>query len=276
VRGELDDVTALTEGLRGCEVAFHSAAKVEQFGRREEFMRVNVAGTQHLLDGARAAGVRRVVHVSTEGVLCGRPIVHVDETAERPRHPIGLYPETKGLAEDLVRAANRDGLETVIVRPRFIWGVGDTTILPTMLEACRRGQFAWIGGGRHLTSTCHVRNVCEGLMLAAERGRPGEVYFVTDGAPVQVREFFTRMLATRGVKPPDRAVPRGLAYAAGAVLELAYRIFNPDGQPPIARTMVLLIGDEVTVRDDKARRELGYRGHVTIDEGLAELAATSD
>jgi len=271
VRGDLDDEAAMTAGMRGCEYAFHAAAKVEQFGRRADFLRINVDGTQHLLDAARAAGVKRVVHVSTEAVLCGTRIVGVDESAPRPKHPVGLYAETKGLAEDRVLAANRDGLETVIVRPRFIWGKGDTTLLAALTYAVESGKFAWIGGGHHLTSSCHVRNVCEGTLAAAERGRPGEIYFLTDGPPVEFRAFVTRMLATRKVTPQDRSLPRWLAGAVGAVMEGVFRLFAPSGQPPLTRMTVRLIGEEVTVRDDKARRELGYRAHVSVDEGMAEL-----
>src|SRR6185437_7199560 len=114
----------------------------------------------------------------------GKPIVNADEARPRAVKPAGLYPLTKGLAEAAVIAAiTAGGLETVVVRPRFIWGKGDTSLLPELTETVKRGRFGWIGGGRHLTSTCHVRNVIEGALLAAERGKPGEIYFLTDGEP---------------------------------------------------------------------------------------------
>src|SRR5689334_7537644 len=84
VRGDLDDERALRAAMAGCEVVFHSAAKVETWGARADFLRINVEGTQHVLDAARVAGVRRVVHVSTEAVLIGGPrIVRADETWPR-------------------------------------------------------------------------------------------------------------------------------------------------------------------------------------------------
>jgi nucleoside-diphosphate-sugar epimerase len=266
VRGDLEDVAAMRAGMQGCTWVFHSAAKVGLAGRREDFLRDNVEGTRHMLDAARAAMVKRVVHISTEAVLCGRPIVDVDETAERPKHPVGLYAETKGMAEDLVRAANREGLETVIVRPRFIWGRGDTTLLANFVEATRRGVYAWIGSGHHRTSTCHVRNVCEGAMRAAERGRPGEIYFLTDGAPVEFRDFVTRMVATQGVTLPERSLPHWLARILAEVMVRTMK------DPPITPMVVRLIGETVTLRDDKARRELGYTSSVSIEEGLRELS----
>jgi hypothetical protein len=150
VRGDLDDAAALAAGMAGCDVVFHSAAKVEVWGRRKDFQRINIDGTQRVADAARAAGVKRLIHVSTEAVLVGKgapKIVKADETWPLPRRPLGNYPWSKGRAEEVVRAANRDGLTTVIVRPRFIWGKGDTTLLPKFAEAVEQKRFAWIGGG---------------------------------------------------------------------------------------------------------------------------------
>src|SRR6185503_8088596 len=118
-----DDVSALEEGMRGCDVVFHSAADVAQWGDRARVEKVNVGGTQNTLDAARKAGVKKFVHVSTEAVLVGGPrMVRADETWPRPKKPLGLYPITKGLAEERVLAANSPQMPTVIVRPRFIWG----------------------------------------------------------------------------------------------------------------------------------------------------------
>ncbi len=123
------------------------------------------------------------------------------------------------MAEQRVRRAAGRDFETVVVRPRLVWGPGDTTLLPPLIQAMESGRFAWIGGGRHLTSTTHVDNVVEGLLLGAERGRSGEAYFVTDGEPVQFREFITRLVATRGIEAPDKEMPAAVAGPAAAVAE---------------------------------------------------------
>ena len=159
--------------------------------------------------------MRRFVHCGTEAALmAGEPLVHVDETAPlRPDSP-APYPATKARAEQAVRAASRDGFETVVLRPRFVWGKGDTTLLPEMVETVEAGKFAWVGGGRNVTDTAHVDNVVEGLLLAAEKGRPGEAYFVTDGEPVVFREFVTAMLrdpGRRAARPQPARLDRGAA-----------------------------------------------------------------
>jgi nucleoside-diphosphate-sugar epimerase len=268
VRGDLDDVATMTLGMKGHDVVLHAAAHVKAHGKLAEFLRVNVQGTENVLAAARAAGVRRVVHVGTEAVLAdGKPIVRADEARPYPARPAGPYPISKGLAERAVLAASQvGGLETVVVRPRFIWGKGDTSVLPELVDAVRRRRFGWIGGGRYLTSTCHVANVVEGTLLAAERGEPGEIYFLTDGPPVELRAFLTELLATQGVDAGDRAIPRWIARTAAALTGWMRR-------PPITRTAIALVGVEVTVDDAKARRELGYVGKVTREAGLAEMRA---
>lgn len=265
VRGDLDDRAAMQAGMAGADVAIHAAAHVEEHGPLAEFLRVTVTGTENTLAAARAAGVPRFVHVSTEAVLAdGKPIVQADETRPRTTTPAGPYPLSKGLAEDRVLAANRDGLAAVIVRPRFIWGAGDTSLIPKIVETVKRGRFGWIGGGHYLTSTCHVDNVAEGILLASERGTPGEIYFLTDGEPVDFRDFLTQVLATQGVDPGARTIPRWLARATATLTGWMK-------QPPVTRTALALIGHEVTVVDAKARRELGYTSHVSRERGLAEM-----
>jgi nucleoside-diphosphate-sugar epimerase len=274
VRGDLDDVAAAREGMKDCDVVFHAAAHVAEHGKLADFLKVTVKGTENMLAAARdatppaEATVKRFIHVGTEAVLAdGKPIVRADETVPFPAKQAGPYPISKGLAERAVLAANSVELETVVVRPRFIWGAGDTNLGPKLADLARRGKFAWIGGGHHLTSTCHVANVVEGAILAAERGKPGEIYFLTDGAPVEFREFVTAFMATYGVDAGTKTVPRWLAKTAAALTGWMKN-------PPVTKTAVALIGVEVTVDDAKARRELGYVGKKTREAGLAELRET--
>jgi nucleoside-diphosphate-sugar epimerase len=273
VRGDLDDVASMTAGAAGCEVAFHCAAHLGDWGSRAEFERGNVQGTRNALAAARQAGVRRFVHVGTEAVLlAGEPLIEVDERAPLRFDSPALYASTKARAEEAVIEANQYGLETVVVRPRFVWGRGDTTLLPVMTEMVRSGRFAWVGGGRHRTSTTHVDNVVHGLLLGAERGAPGGVYFVTDGETVVFRDFITRLLATQGVTPPGRSVPTAVARAVAATGETAWRLLPLPGRPPITRLAVWVSALETTIDITRARTELGYAPVMTIDDGLEELS----
>jgi nucleoside-diphosphate-sugar epimerase len=274
VEGDLESFQALRSGAEGCSHAFHAAAHLGEWGSRAEFERINLGGTRNVLSVCREAGVERFVHVGTEAaLLAGRPLVNVDE--EMPLRPDSKapYAATKAMAEQAVRDANQAGFETVVVRPRLVWGRGDTTILPSMITAIESGRFSWIGGGRHLTSTTHVDNTVHGLMLGAEKGRAGGVYFVTDGEPVVFREFITQLVGTQGVEVPDRSMPAPLARVAATACEAAWRVLPLRGTPPVTRIAVWLSSLETTINISRARTELGYEPRRTIDEGMSELRA---
>ena len=272
VAGDLDDLAAMRAGAQGCEVCFHAAAKVEDFGDPADFERLNVRGTENVIAACREAGVRRLVHVGTEAALmAGEPLVNINEDAPlRPDSPV-LYSSSKAKAEQRVRAANGDGLETVVVRPRFVWGKGDTTLLPALVEMVRAGRFRWVGGGRHLSDTTHIDNTVEGLFLAATRAPAGGVYFVSDGEPVVFRDFITSMLATQGVTIPDKSAPAGLAGAMAVVSERAWRLLRRPGSPPLTRFAVWVSSQECTLDISRARAEMGYEPVTTREAGLAEL-----
>ena len=277
VTGDLADVDALAAGAAGAGVAFHCAAFVRQWGTRAEYLRANVTGTRNVIEACQRAGVPRLVHVGSEAaMLAGQPLRDIDEDTLLRPDSASLYCATKAMAELAVRAANGDGLRTVVVRPRLVWGPGDTTILPALVEAVRRGRFRWVGPGTHATSTTHVDNAVHGLVLAAEAADPGPSYFVTDGPPAVFREFIGQLLATAGVAAPDRSVPPAAARIAAVVAESAWRVLRLPGAPPITRTAVWLSSLECTVDTGRAERELGYRPVVTRVEGLAALGASRE
>jgi nucleoside-diphosphate-sugar epimerase len=272
--GSLEDPKTLEAGARGVEYVFHAAAKLGDWGDWKEFRRVNVGGTRHLIAACRAAGVRRLVHVGTEAALLrGQPLIAADERTPLALDSPAPYAATNAQAEAAVIEGNGSGLETVVVRPRFVWGAGDTSVLPRLVRLARSGQFRWIGGGHQLTSTTHVDNTVEGLVLAAERGTPGNAYFVTDGSPVVFREFVAALLATQGVQAPEGEVPlwAGRVLARGS--EIAWRLLPLPGEPPVARFGLWASALEATVDDAKAREQLGYVPVITREHGLTALQA---
>lgn len=273
VRGDLGDPDAMAAGAAGSEVAFHLAAHVEQWGRWEDFVRGNVDGTRNTLKACSDAGVARFVHCGTEAaILAGEPIRKGDETLPlRPDSP-APYSATKAQAEALVREASADGFDAVVLRPRFVWGKGDTTLLPEIAKATEAGKFVWVDGGRHLTSTTHVDNVVEGLLLAAEKGSPGEAYFVLDDGDVEFREFISAMLETVGVDPPTRSVPGAVAGLLARGGEFIWKALPLKGEPPLTRFALWAASQECTLDDSKARAELGYAPIVSREEGLAAMA----
>lgn len=277
VRGDLTDGQALAAGMHGCEVVFHVAAHFKLWGPRAVFERINVGGTRAIIEAASATPeVRRVVMVSAAAVVMGKPepmrAVREDQPLRFKRY--APYSASKARAERLLLDANgtRAGFETIAVRPPFIWGAGMPT-LDEMAHTATAGRFQWVGGGDQAMSTCHVDNLCHALMLAAERGRGGEAYFVSDGRDRTLKCVIAPLMATRGVDPGQRAAPFGVAWTLAGVMGLVWRSLRLKGEPPITRQMLRLIGKDFTVDIGKATSELGYSAVVSWEEGLAQMRA---
>jgi nucleoside-diphosphate-sugar epimerase len=273
VRGDLDNGGALRGGAHGCQYAFHAAAHLGADGDLAAFEHVNVQGTENILAAARDAGVKRFLHVGTEAaLLAGEPLLEADErTRLRPDSPVP-YSSTKAKAEIAVLGASRhDVFETVVVRPRFVWGVGDTTLLPNIVAQARAGRWAWIAGGRNRTSTSHIDNTVHGLVLGALRGLPGNAYFVLDDeGPVSFREFVSELMRTQGVEPPSKSIPTAVARL---LMEAGERLPLPGG-PPLSRFAFWVAGQDCILDDTKAREQLGYAAVKDRATGLAELSGT--
>jgi len=272
VRCDLENVKAADIG--DAEAVLHCAAFVEQWGPADAWKRLNVDGAARMLKAAREAGVKRFIHISTESVLWrGQHLRGVDETY--PLAPNSPYPyaATKAQAEMLVREANAPGFETIILRPRFIWGPGDTTLAPTIEAMARAGKFAWVNGGRAMTSTTHVANLVHAIELALTKGRGGEAYFILDDGVRPMREMIAGIAAARGVTLPEKSVPAWLADTIGAVSEGAWRTFALKGEPPLTRFGAMIMSRDSVLKDEKARAELGYAPVISVEDGMRRLAA---
>lgn len=271
VRCDLENVTAAHIG--DAEAVVHCAAFVEQWGPREAWRKFNVDGTARMLAASREGGVKRFIHIGTEAALFhGQHLRGVDETY--PLAPNSPYPysSTKAQAERLVRDTNAPGFETIVLRPRFIWGPGDTTLLPVIEAMARAGKFMWVNSGRAMTSTTHIDNLVCAIELALTKGRGGEAYFILDDGVRPMRDMMTGMAASRGLTLPDKSVPGWAADAIGGTCEILWSWLPLKGEPPLTRFSAMIMSRDAILKDDKARAEMGYRPVISVEDGMRGLA----
>lgn len=270
--GDILDRASLEAGMAGCRWLVHAAADTGHGGFSAGQHRTNLEGTRHVFEAARAAGIERAVHLSTEAVLLsGRPLVRANESTPIPARHAGSYSASKAAAERMALSLSSAACPVVVVRPRFVWGRDDTTALPQLVAAARSGQLVWIAGGGYLTSTTHVDNAVEGILRALRHGRGGEAYFVTDGEPLPFRTFVSQLLERAGVTPPTNSVPRWLVAAMARLGDGLERLSGGRLHPPIGGQAYGTVGVEVTLDITKAERELGYRPVITREAGLATI-----
>ena len=260
--------------LEGCDVVIHCAAYIGPWGARELYWQTNVEGTQQLLEAAKKAGVKRFIHIGTEaGCFHGQAMRGIDETYPLSNKSPYFYSQTKAEAERRVLAANDSDnqFETISLRPRFIWGPGDQSILPGLIAAVKQNKFLWIGGGKPVTSSTYIDNLTDAVELALDKGEGGEAYFIVDEQDHSFRELLTGMLATQNLAVPDKAIPAWLVRAMAYVSEAAWNLFNLKGEPPVTRFAAALMSKDCTIDSDKAERQLGYKPAVTMEQGFKAM-----
>ena len=273
--GDLEDPEALRAGAAGAEWIFNCAAKVGDWGTLEEFRRLNVEALRLLLDAASEARVERFVHVSSLGVYEGRDHFGTDETVPPAASSLDAYTRSKTEAEALVlEYQRRRGLPVAIVRPGFIYGERDRTVLPKLLTNLRRGTFAFFGSGEQRLNCIYAKNLVHGILLAAEvPGAVGEVFNLTDGEAVTKKRFVGRVAELAGLPVPNRHIPLPVAKILAAVVEGTAKMLRSKRPPLINRARYKFLGLNLDYSIEKARSVLGYRPPFTFDEGMARAMA---
>jgi 2-alkyl-3-oxoalkanoate reductase len=275
--GDITVPSGLAAAFDGEMVVVHAAARVADWGPREEFFRVNAQGTANVVAACRQAGVRRLVHLGSLTVLgLPRGGRTVDESTPPDARLRDAYSVSKLSAERVVRAAHGEGgLETVVVRCGVIWGPGEPTILPRIVALLRAGRMVYPGGGRNHVGLTHVDNLVAAVTLAATvPAAAGGLYHVTDGEDVTCRELLDALAGALGLPRPRRSVPFAAIYAVAALLEWSARVVRRASPPPITRYGARLLTCDCRYDIGAARRELGYRPLVGLREGLSRLGAT--
>jgi nucleoside-diphosphate-sugar epimerase len=259
--------------LPAVDAVVHAAALFRFSGPREPFFRTNVDGTARLLTAAEKAGATTFVHISAAGVImdeAGTPIRDANESAPTFPDHFSAYLASKAQAETIVlaAAANKPGFRTLALRPPALWGPGDpfSRELPQAIDS---GNFAFVDRGDYAFATCHVDNVVEAVQCALERGEGGRTYFITDQEKQTFREFVASLASLQGLSIERlRSMPYWLALTLGRLMDAAWVVLRKDGDPPVSRSMMRMIGREFSVNDAAARRELGYIGRTSRAGGL--------
>lgn len=279
-RGDITDEATVHRAAEGCDVVFHTAAKAGVWGPSQDFHASNVIGTQNVLSACRAHRVGRLVFTSSPSVVFGRDALRgVDESVPYPADYLTDYPRTKAIAERMVLAANGSDMATVAIRPHLIWGPGDPHLVPRIVARARAGKLRKVGDGRSLVDTIYVDNAAEAHLLAADAlAQPsspaaGRAYFVSQDEPVEVGYIIDRICGAAGLGPITRAVPAPVAFAAGAIAETAFRLLGRREEPLMTRFLAKQLSTDHHFDISAAKRDLGYRPTVSIDEGMRRLAA---
>lgn len=261
IHGDLDQPESLKSACQGATVIIHCAAKVGDWGPTEDYRRVNVDGTRALLDAALATGqLRRWVQISSLGVYEGKDHHGTDEATLPSTTGIDGYTLTKVESELLVCDYIRHKkLPAVVLRPGFIYGPRDRTVLPRLLDRLQSGKFAFLGSVDKLMNNTFVGNLCEAVWLAVERDNVvGEVFNIRDPRSVTKREFIDTVCDAAGLPRPKKIVPLPVAKCLASAMEFTWKLLGKKEAPLLNSARIKFLGLNLDYSIDKAVRLLGY------------------
>ena len=280
-RGDILDRSAVRDTAQGVDVVFHVAAKVAAGGRLADFRATNVTGTENVIAACQECNVPVLVYTSTPSVVFGTTDLEgADESLDYPDYYDSHYGRTKAEAEQQVLAAASDELQTVALRPHLVWGPGDTSLIPRVIERGRSGILRRIDGPVKLTDVTFIDDTVRAHLLAADKLLAGgdhtsringRAYFLSSGEPVEIWEFVDRLLGAAGVSPIQKHVSRSVALLAGWVLESAHALFRGKGDPRMSRWIVRELTTSRWFDISAARHDLGYEPLVSLEEGMRRV-----
>ncbi|VAX18675.1 NAD(P)H steroid dehydrogenase-like protein in alkane synthesis cluster [hydrothermal vent metagenome] len=279
VIADISDKASVMSALKGMDAVFHVASRVGIWGAREGFYTTNVIGTRNIIEACVKNGVGRLIYTSSPSVVFdGEDHKGIDETYPYSSRHLAFYPETKAIAEREVLDANEDGrLLTCALRPHLVWGPRDTNLIPRLIEKARSGRLKIVGDGTNMIDTVYVENSADAHILALDKleipGSPvaGSAYFISQGEPVNCWSWINDVLKQFGLPPVTRKVSFKTAYAVGSAMELTYKALKIRSEPPMTRFLALQLAKSHYFNIDKARKELGYKPAISMEEGMRRL-----
>ncbi len=234
------------------------------------FEAINVTGALNVMHEALRAGVPRVVHCSSVAAMgiC-EDLPAIENSRCNPHHPYGRSKlKAEREIKDLIAGS---GLPAVIVRFSMVYGPGDPRDILKLTRMAKRGLFPKVGSRPKLTPLIHVRDAVEGVLRAAEKGRIGETYLITNRESISFDDIRKILQKALNVKRFPLYVPEWAALAAASVLEKCFALIGKS--PPVARKNI-----ESTLADRifsiaKAQKELGFEPQIDPEKGLRETVA---
>ncbi len=267
ITADLRDRAAVDAACAGIEVVFHTGAFSAPWGKLVDFHDINVGGTEAVLAGCLAHGARRLIYVSSPSVVFdGRDQRLVLEDVPYPHRFTSTYSLTKKLGEDRVNAAAAAGFQTVILRPKAIFGPGDQALLPRFIAAARQKRLPQIGDGNNLVDLTYVENVVQALMLALDASAAiGNTYTITNDEHVPLWDIVRSVLSRLNLSTKLRRVPLSVALAAASLMELRAALTGQE--PLLTRYTAAILARTQTYDISAAKRDLGYAPCVSIADG---------
>lgn len=260
----------LIDAFKEQEIVFHCAAFPSPWGNFEKFYQANVIGTRNVVQACLENKVKRLVYVSTPSIYFDyNSRMNVKENDPLPE-PISNYAHTKLLAEEEIDKGFANGLAVISIRPRALFGPGDTVIFPRLIPRLKSGRLPILGDGDNMIDLTYIDNVVDALVLCAESPAStlGKKYNISNDEPIKIWRLIEHICDELEYPHPTRKISYRTAHTAAGALEFIYTFIPTHPEPPLTRLSVSMMAHSTTLDISAARNELGYQPKVSVEEGV--------
>lgn len=269
-QGDLTNADDVTEACKEMDLVVHAGALSTIWGPWEDFYQANVLGTKYVLEACRQTDIQRLVYVSSPSIYAApKNQLEIKESDAPEENNLNNYIRSKLASEKLFN--DYPDVPSIILRPRGLFGIGDTSILPRVINLSQKIGIPLIGDGRQLMDMTCVENVALAIRLALEAPEAkGEVYNITNGEPRAFRDLLEESLTGLSYPIKYRKILASLLLGIASSIEFLYKSLNLKGEPPLTRYTYYLLRYSQTLDISKAERDLGYRPKISISEGIEQ------
>ncbi len=272
---DLTQEEAVKEVCKGQDFVFHCAAYSYPWGKWKDYYRCNVEGTNNIITACQAHDVGRLIHVSTPSLYFDYTNkLNIKESDPLPDTAVNAYAATKRIAEESIDLAAKKGLATITIRPRAIFGPGDTTILPRILRAGAANKLIKIRNIDPLIDITYIDNVIDALLLCmySPDSTLGKKYNISNGEPIRLFEVLQELFKLVKQDYSPRQIPYTFAYWWATLSECLSNTILFGKEPSFTRYTVGLLSTSQTLDITAARQELKYHVNTSVSEGLEHFA----
>lgn len=270
---DLTDEILMRSICSKADVVVHLAALSTPWGKYADFYHINVEGTKSIIQASRDAKIKRFIHVSTPSIYFDyQDRLNIPEDDTLPKKSVNAYTATKKIAEEVVDLAFSEGLPSITLRPRAIFGPHDKTLFPRVLKACQNGGVPSFSKKSPTIDITYVDNVVHALWLAinAPSSCLGQKYNITNGEPASLESILRLLFDELSIPFKTKRVPYPLAYLAASLSELKGYVTRKE--PTLTCYGVGVLAYSQTLSIEKARQELNYRPIISLNEGIKRYA----
>lgn len=264
----VDLTRAAQQETPSADAIIHCAALSSPWGTHAAFHAANVVGTTNAIAIGRASKVRRFVHISTPSVYFRfSDQIAVREDSPLPK-PVNAYAQTKLEAEAL--AVEATDLDPIVLRPRGLYGPGDTTLLPRLINVARKRALPLMNRGRAATDLTFITDVADAAVAAVMHRSAGSqrIFNISGGQALNVREVAERACARANVKVRWRSMPTTLVLTAARSMEAICAQLPKRPEPPVTAYGAALFAFTQTLNIEAAAAHLNWTPKIRFDEGL--------